>query len=343
MAINQSYQFTYNDYNPNSNVDPSSSKNQINDQDFHKWSNGSRFLIMNVPSGSHISAMLYWNQPFVTPQSKVTHFPQIDFDMYLFKQVSGTNQLSLVDYSQETQGEGHYVNPEEIVQYNNTSSTTQQLYLAVSHWSGPTDYIPQNPTTPVKLSLLFAFTSSNVKFSLPFNGSNIYGHSGTNGIISVAAMPWYNTDTFAPQVFGENNLKAESFTSRGNLKQPYYFSEDGQFMLTTHSTPTLTSVDGNNTTFFGQALDLNGGANEPDGYPNFFGTSAAAPNAAAVAALLMQYAGSNVPQTMIRQAMIQSAQDVIGSRGEKGQDAVTGAGLINAKAALTQLKTMLGR
>jgi subtilisin family serine protease len=51
--------------------------------------------------------------------------------------------------------------------------------------------------------------------------------------------------------------------------------------------PGVTGPDGGNTTFFYTNTTVPGPGGEPDDFPNFYGTSAAAPHVAAVAALML--------------------------------------------------------
>ncbi|MEO1180217.1 MAG: S8 family serine peptidase, partial [Cyanobacteria bacterium J06636_28] len=101
--------------------------------------------------------------------------------------------------------------------------------------------------------------------------------------------------------------------------------------------PDIVAPDGGNTTFFGRDIAI-----DTDQFPNFFGTSAAAPNAAAVAALLLEAVPEASP-TEIYQALQTSALDLDNPNTagfDVGFDAASGFGLIQADGAL---QTLLNR
>ena len=101
------------------------------------------------------------------------------------------------------------------------------------------------------------------------------GHSVARGATGVAAY-----DPFKP-------FLPEGFTSPGG-KLKVYFDSAGRRLpksKQTRQTPQIASTDGGNTTFFVSDNGL-----DQDTQPNFFGTSAAAPHAAGIAALAVQRA-----------------------------------------------------
>lgn len=81
----------------------------------------------------------------------------------------------------------------------------------------------------------------------------------------------------------------ETFNSTGgNL--PFYFNDQGQRLTTPEYRlePDFAAADGVDTSFFPSGT---GNDYDNDSYPNFFGTSAAAPTAAGFAALMLEAAG----------------------------------------------------
>jgi subtilisin family serine protease len=116
-----------------------------------------------------------------------------------------------------------------------------------------------------------------------------YGHTNGPGIEAVGAAGFYNT-----AAFGQNKPECgaaclQNFSSAGGV--PILFDKNGHRLPVpqVRLKPGVTGPDGGDTTFF--YLDLSGpipGTDEPNGYPNFFGTSASAPHVAAVGALMIE-------------------------------------------------------
>jgi len=108
-----------------------------------------------------------------------------------------------------------------------------------------------------------------------YNGPVTFGHNSARGATGVAAYAFY--PPFIPEAFTSPGPSTIYFDKHSNpLRRPEQRLK-----------PDLAAMDGANNTFFGTDDALQ----DDDTFPNFFGTSAAAPHAAAVAALTLQAAG----------------------------------------------------
>src|SRR5262249_21630688 len=103
------------------------------------------------------------------------------------------------------------------------------------------------------------------------------------------------------------------------------FDTDGAPVVEPRDKPEIVATDGVDTTFFYPGT----GDTDGTGYPNFYGTSAAAPHAAALAALVRDLVPTAQPGD-VYSALLESAIDM----GAAGFDADSGAGLVQADRAL---------
>ena len=311
--------------------------------DLHDWGGGDGFLDVTLPPGSTVRVVLQWNQPFssVSPSNGA----QVDLDLYITPtpNVSGLRSPIVRSIGQQ----GSTGNPRgdavEIASVSNFGASSTTVYIAIEHYDGSQSMIPQDSTTPLEFRLVFFesnFRNTAIQGILNhtslYGGPTMYGHSVAPGVVSVAAVPWFDTQVFEPDFTPSALTDPEDFSSRGGPIS-VQFDASGAFVPRTSHEPDIAAVDGNNTTFFGSALNLGGYEGEPDAFPNFFGTSAAAPNAAAVAALMREYHGALTPAEILA-AMVNTAIDITGARASVGRDDVTGYGLIDANAALGSLQ-----
>jgi subtilisin family serine protease len=160
----------------------------------------------------------------------------------------------------------------------------------------------------------------------------VFGHAAAAGAVAVAAEFYGEVgsgDVTAPA--GVENV--EAFSSLGPAV--IYFNAAGAPLGSPQprSKPEITAPDGANTSFFGSDIGF-----DADAFPNFFGTSAAAPHAAAVAALLVEALddrGADVVPSQVYQQMKDTCVDIESA----GVDSLSGHGRIDAQQLLALLET----
>jgi hypothetical protein len=168
------------------------------------------------------------------------------------------------------------------------------------------------------------------------NSPTVFGHAAAVGAMAVGA-----TDYRTTPAFDANPATLEGFSSIGPTT--ILFDRFGTRLASPEirQKPEIVAPDGTNTTFFGNDIfeDVDRDGVDDDTFPNFFGTSAAAPHAAAVAALMLQ-ASPGTPPEQIYQALRQSALDMDDPNTpnfDVGVDNATGSGLIQADLAIQEL------
>ena len=160
-----------------------------------------------------------------------------------------------------------------------------------------------------------------------------YGHAVSNEAIGVGAVPWYG----APPFSTTTPIKNEDFSSFGPVN--IVFDAQGNRLPTVDHRlkPDFSGPDGINTSFFGSppgSVPPNLPANVYT-LPNFYGTSAAAPNLAALAALGKQLVPS-ATLSDFKSAFLAAATPLNGA-AQGVWDQQGGFGLPNASKVFTAL------
>lgn len=218
--------------------------------------------------------------------------------------------------------------PVEVFRFtaNSTVPSGTTLQLRVGLRSG---------AAPGEIRLIASGNGAAVDLENPLSNTNegtLYGHHAVEGGMGIGATSFARTP-----LAGFNPPVAESFSSRGTQKI-WYDDNGARLAAPEYYGVAVTAVDGGNTTFF--ASDSSADA---DSFPNFFGTSAAAPDAAAVAALMLQ-ANPNLNGADIRALMQSTAldmDDAATAAFDTGYDVKTGSGFVLADKAVQAAKTLV--
>jgi subtilase family protein len=252
---------------------------------------------ITIPSGSNLTMVLQWDSPFFTV-SGGSGSPN-DLDVYILN-AAGTQVVG------GSTGNDVGNDATEFVDFTNTGPTAD-FNIMIVRFAGASPglikYIYFSPDVTIRE---FATSSSTV-----------WGHTNAAGALSVGAARWSNTPAF-----GVNPPLLQPYSSGGGT--PILFDTLGNRLATpiVRHKPEIVAPDGVFTTSFG--VLLSGTA-----FPSFFGTSAAAPHAAGVAALMLEK-NLSLPPATIYSTLENTAFNML----TPGFDLDTGFGLVQADAAV---------
>lgn len=271
-----------------------------------------------IPSGGSFLASFQWDQPSFSAGGLGS---ESDLDMYLID-ING-NVVSAGATDNIKSGD-----PIEVFGFdNNTPNYT--FFLVILKFAGP-------DPTHIKYNMYndaqFYLTTPAIPGIL---APTLVGHAKAEGAIATGAAFYLNTPAY-----GVDTPKVEYFSSLAGVAN--YFDVNGNRIAPViRRKPEITAPDGGNTSFF-NPFGNGDIAQDADTFPNFFGTSAATPHAAGVAALMIEAERlNNLTPAQIKGVLSNNAVDMdnIYTPGfDKGFDFNTGYGLIKADGAVGDVK-----
>ena len=252
---------------------------------------------VSIPGSTQVIFSFQWDQPSFSVSGSPGSASDIDIVLY-----SQSGEALAAGSDNNLGGD-----PVEVFSYTTPAGLTRIYQIGIEHFSGP---------LPGRVKLVYFGNMTINEFAT--NSSTSYGHTNAAGGLGVGAARYSHTPEF-----GVSPPLREYFSSKGGTT--VLFDTSGNPVNILRQKPDIVAADGGDNTFFGSDYEGNG-------FPNFFGTSAAAPHAAGVAALLKQFDNS-LDADGIYAALRDTAIDM----DVAGVDFFTGYGLIQATAALESL------
>jgi hypothetical protein len=303
--------------------------------------------IAPLEPGEYVAIVVEWDQPYVTgaPNSGGAQ-NQVDLC------VTGAPSTFLVqDYAGDTTNctglNSIGSDPVQVIILGNSAAATNNTAQVNLNVVVGTASLAKAPGRVIVSVQTDGQTSPAPITQYATNSETIQGHPNATGAAAVAAAFYFDT----PQC-GTSPATVEPYSSQGGA--PILFSSTGTRLATPElrQKPNFVGPDGVNNTFLGFTLasdDITVSTTDAQcqnnaNYPNFFGTSAATPHAAGIAALFLQASPGATP-TQIYTALENSALP-IGNVPTTGSSPTynftAGYGFIQADAALSQPTLTLG-
>ena len=249
-----------------------------------------------IPNGGSVVASMWWDDPYAS----LGGTPTTDFDLGLYNVTD--NFVEGGSIQDQLAG----ADPFEAFGFTNTSGAAKNYALFIEHFAG-------DPNKLIKIEVFDRTIQDDDDTNSPTTG----GHNSAAGALSVGAAPFFNPNS------------PEFYTAQGPTTILFDAAGDPLAVPEIRNTPTLTGVDGGNTSFFFADSVV-----DADTFPNFFGTSASAPYVAAIAALVLERAaqlGQVLSPADLYELLVNSTIDI----GAPGYDNLTGYGRLDAYLAVS--------
>lgn len=271
---------------------------------------------LTIPAGQTVQMVMQWDEPSsaVAPGNGSCS----DLDIYL---VTGpdhsmsilassiANNMDAPCRPNDADGSGE---PVEILSYTNSSGSALNADILIAHFDGP----------HASLLKYVMFGGHNVIVEDDaMNSPTIYGHANAAGAEAVGATFYKQTPIYDPAY---TQPLLEWFSSAGGISILFDVNGNRLSVPDLREKPGIVGPDGANTTFF-----YADSPSDEDTDPNFFGTSAASPHVAAVAAL-MKEANPGASPAEIFAALENTALEMM----DPGFDWDSGYGFVSAPDAV---------
>ena len=286
-----------------------------------------------IPPGDFLAIVVEWDQPYVTGATGASPGASSSINLCVTG-ATGSAQITDVDGNVVSCTGANAVGADP-VQYliianpanaaGNTARQSLNIMIGLAANSAGT-------IAPGRIIVAVEDDGLGSTIDSFFSGApSIQGHPGAAGAAAVGAAFYFDTPAC-----GTTPAQLESFSAEGGA--PILFSTAGTRLATpvVRQKPDFVGPDGVNTTFLGYTLasagmtitTSNPSCQNDASYPNFFGTSAATPHAAGIAALALQ-ANTAATPTQIYGSLRSSALPMSSTTPNFN----SGYGLIQANAA----------